>query len=113
MAPPPAGRQQGQALKLVWLPLAQQLRFAQLDYIAEQNPHAALRVDSEITRQVRSLQDHPDMGCVGRVKGTRELVIQRTPLILVYRVRPGDSRIEVLRVLHGAQQWPPVRDPTL
>jgi toxin ParE1/3/4 len=94
-------------LKLVWLPLAQQLRFAQLDYIAERNPHAALRVDSEIEQQADRLQDHPDMGRMGRVKGTRELVVQRTPFILVYRVRPTASRVEVLRVLHGAQQWPP------
>ena len=94
-------------MKLVWLHLAQRLRFAQLNYIAQQNPQAALRVDSEIEQQVDHLPEHPDMGRSGRVKGTRELVIQRTPFILVYRVRAKDSRIEVLRVLHGAQQWPP------
>lgn len=88
------------------MPLAQRLRFAQLDYITEQNPHAALRVDIEIEQQADHLQDHPDMGRVGRVKGTRELVIQRTPFILVYRVRPRAARVEILRVLHSAQQWP-------
>lgn len=88
------------------MPLAQRLRFAQLNYIAEQDPHAALRVDTEIEQQADRLRDHPNMGRVGRVKGTREMVIQRTPFILVYRVRPRAARIEVLRVLHGAQQWP-------
>lgn len=94
-------------MKLVWLPLARRLRFAQLDYIAERNPRAAMRVDDEIEQQADYLQEHPDMGRAGRVKGTRELVIQRTSFILVYRVRPRAKCIEVLRVLHGAQQWPP------
>ncbi|MBS0461571.1 MAG: type II toxin-antitoxin system RelE/ParE family toxin [Proteobacteria bacterium] len=92
-------------MRLVWLPLARQLRFAQLDYIAERNPQAALRVDEEIEQQANHLQEHPDMGRVGRVNGTRELVIQRTPFVLVYRVRPRAKCVEVLRVLHGAQQW--------
>lgn len=82
------------------------MRFAQLDYSAGQNVHAALRMDIEIEQQADYLQDHPDMGRAGRVKGTRELVIQRTPFILVYRARPRAARVEVLRVLHSAQQWP-------
>ncbi|MDN5844319.1 MAG: type II toxin-antitoxin system RelE/ParE family toxin, partial [Alcaligenaceae bacterium] len=43
----------------------------------------------------------------GRKRGTRELVISRTPLVLVYRVRPRLAKIEIMRVLHTAQQWPP------
>jgi toxin ParE1/3/4 len=62
-------------------------------------------VDSEIEQRAGHLKDHPDMGRMGRVKGTRELVIQRTPFILVYRVLASVSRVEVLRILHGAQQW--------
>jgi hypothetical protein len=41
-----------------------------------------------------------------QVKGTRELVISRTPFIAVYRLL-GTQGIEVLRLMHGAQQWPP------
>lgn len=63
-------------------------------------------MDTEIGQQASHLQDHPDPGRMGRVRGTRELVIQRTPFILVYRVRARTSRVGVLRVLHGAQQWP-------
>jgi hypothetical protein len=44
------------------------------------------------------------MGREGRVKGTRELVIGRSPFIAVYRIK--GKRIEILRILHGAQQWP-------
>ena len=39
----------------------------------------------------------------GRVKGTREIVV-RPNYVMVYRV--SGKVVEVLRVLHVAQQWP-------
>ncbi len=89
-----------------WLPEAIRNRFDQLDYIAEDNATAAADQDDEIERQVKMLNDHPKMGRPGRVKGTRELVISSTPFVLVYRLK-GTQRIEVLRLLHGSQLWPP------
>ena len=89
-----------------WLPQAVRNRFDQLDYIAESNPLAAADQDEEIERQVNMLCDHPKLGRPGRVKGTRELVISSTPFVLVYRLR-GSQRVEVLRLLHGSQLWPP------
>ena len=75
-----------------------------IDYIAQDNPRAAVHVGDEIERQVEMLIEFPNMGRIGRVEGTRELVISDTPYVVAYRVR-GDSVI-VLRVLHGARQWP-------
>jgi toxin ParE1/3/4 len=75
-----------------------------LDYIAEDDPSAAARIDEAIEHQTDMLAQHPLMGREGRVKGTRELVISRSPFIAVYRVK--GKRIEILRILHGAQQWP-------
>jgi toxin ParE1/3/4 len=43
------------------------------------------------------------MGRLGRVPGTRELVIPETPFILPYRIQ-RDS-IEILAVIHGARKW--------
>ncbi|MFT4247036.1 MAG: type II toxin-antitoxin system RelE/ParE family toxin [Pseudomonas sp.] len=94
-------------MKLVWLPRAQQLRYAQLEYIAETDPLAAVRADEEIECQAELLPDNPNMGRPGRIEGTRELVVGRTPFILVYRVHPEAGRIEIWRLLHGAQRWPP------
>lgn len=94
-------------MRLVWLPTALQLRYAQLDYIAGENPQAAVQMDEEIERQAELLLGHPDMGRPGRINVTREWVVQRTPFILVYRVRAEIQRIEIWRVLHGAQRWPP------
>jgi toxin ParE1/3/4 len=58
----------------------------------------------EIERQIGCLCDFPEIGRLGRLAGTRELVINRTPFIAIYRTRP-DS-IQILRLLHGAQLWP-------
>jgi plasmid stabilization system protein ParE len=40
----------------------------------------------------------------GSTKGTRELVIVRTPYIAAYRVKK--ESIQILRVLLGARLWP-------
>ena len=89
---------------LVWLRRAISDRDAQLDYIAERNPLAAVDQGDKIADQVDQLIQHPKMGRPGRKEGTRELVISGTPFICVYRIRA--KRIELLRLLHGAQQWP-------
>ena len=96
-------------MKLEWLLRARTARQAAIDYIAQENPRAALGQLEEIERQTDLLPLQPDMGRPGRKKGTRELVINRTPFILVYRVKKRAGRIEVLHFLHGAQQWPKAR----
>ncbi|WP_296445474.1 type II toxin-antitoxin system RelE/ParE family toxin [Rhodoferax sp. UBA5149] len=89
---------------LTWLRRALNDRDAQLDYIAQDNPLAAVSQGDRIDEQVDQLLQHPQMGRPGRKQGTRELVISRTPFIVVYRVK--GKRIELLRLLHGAQMWP-------
>lgn len=73
-------------------------------YVAADNPQAAERIFRRIRDAVRSLAEQPNRGRPGRVPGTRELVVTGTPYLLPYRVR--EQAIEVLRVYHGARQWP-------
>lgn len=73
-------------------------------YIAEDNPQAAAQVAAQILQAVERLPANPGIGRPGRVMDTRELVIAGTPYLVPYRVM-GDL-IVILRVLHGAQQWP-------
>lgn len=89
---------------LVWLKRALNDRDAQLDYIAQDNPLAAVAQGDRVEDQVDQLLQHPNMGRPGRKQGTRELVISRTPFIVVYRIK--GKRIELLRLLHGSQKWP-------
>ena len=74
-------------------------------FIAADNPKAADQVLSQIIESVGQLSGHPRMGRVGRVKGTRELVILNTPFIVAYRIKE-ESSIQVLAVLHGKRRWP-------
>ncbi len=68
------------------------------------DPLAASSQDQDIEQQTNLLATQPEMGRVGRTKGTRELVISRTPFIAIYRIK--EERIEILRFLQGAQKWP-------
>jgi toxin ParE1/3/4 len=53
---------------------------------------------------VGSLARFPHRGRPGRSPNTRELVFPGLPFLAIYRIR-GDG-IEIVRILHGAQNWP-------
>ena len=91
-------------MQVQWTVSAGLDREAAIDYIAKDNLSAALSQLDEIEGQTDRLANYPNLGRPGRVKGTRELVVNRTPFIVVYRIK-GEF-IQILRVLHGAQQWP-------
>ena len=91
-------------MRLVWSLFAQADRDAIFDYIEADSPHAAITVDDRIRVQVEGLMQFPEIGRPGRIEETRELVILSTPYIAAYRIT-GDT-VRILRVLHGAQQWP-------
>jgi toxin ParE1/3/4 len=97
-------------VKLVWSPFALSDRDAIFSHIEADNPRAAVRVDEQIDVAVRRLIEFPESGRPGRIAGTRELVVPRTPYIAAYAVVPGMVRI--LRILHGAQIWPEYIVPT-
>jgi toxin ParE1/3/4 len=97
-------------MRLTWRPQARRDRSEAIDYIAERDPIAALSQLDRIEEQTDMLLRHPKLGRPGQVKGTRELVISRTPFVAIYRLL-GTQGIEVLRLIHGAQQWPPAAAP--
>jgi toxin ParE1/3/4 len=92
-------------MKIVWSPEAIQDLISLRAYIAEENPAAARRIVLRVLHDVEHLlADNPQMGRPGRVPGTRELVVPRTPYIVPYRVQR--ATIQILRVFHGARRWP-------
>jgi toxin ParE1/3/4 len=74
------------------------------DDIAESHPESARRIAQTIVEGVAALHTFPNRGRTGRVEGTRELVFVPLPFVAVYEVHED---VQVLRILHGAQQWPP------
>ena len=75
-----------------------------IDYIADDNPDAAQRLKDDLEARIARLPEHPELYRAGRVPGTGEMVV-RSSYVVIYA---ADARaITILRVLHGARQWPP------
>jgi toxin ParE1/3/4 len=91
-------------VEVIWLSRARQHLAEIIEYIANDNPTAAISVRRRIEDAAHTLAAHPDMGRQGRIDGTRELVIHGLPYIIPYRVRYG--RVENLAVIHAARRWP-------
>ena len=92
-------------MNLTWTRPAENDLTEILDFIAEDDPSAAVGTIDRIEAVALRLIDFPLSGREGSVPDTRELPIPGLPFILIYRVR--EASVEVLRVLHGARQWPP------
>jgi toxin ParE1/3/4 len=97
-------------VKLAWSAFALSDRDAIFTFIEADNPAAAITVDERIVAAARRLIDFPGSGRVGRIAGTRELVISGTPYVAAYVAT--ESAVRILRVLHGAQEWPETISPS-
>ena len=101
MSPEPPGERHRE-LEIVWsrralARLAEIRRFVALD-----KPDTATRLAARIVSVVAVLRTHPNLGRAGVESGTRELVIGRTPYIVI--CRSGRRRITILTVWHGQQK---------
>ncbi|NEJ00227.1 type II toxin-antitoxin system RelE/ParE family toxin [Rhizobium ruizarguesonis] len=93
-------------MKLVWRAKAESDRKKAIQFITDQNVGPISQLD-EIERQTDLLIDQPEIDRPGRIDGTRELIISRTSFIVIYRVRQKIKQVEILRLVRGAQKWPP------
>jgi toxin ParE1/3/4 len=75
-----------------------------LDSIGRDRPQAARIVGARIQEAVAKLGEYPLLGRQGRIPGTRELIVPRTPFIVPYRLQ-GET-VEILSVFHAARLWP-------
>ncbi|WP_395067725.1 type II toxin-antitoxin system RelE/ParE family toxin [Paraburkholderia silvatlantica] len=95
-------------MKVCWSPLALADREATFNFTVTSNPRRAVVWDERISASVRRLRLFPNLGRVGRVSGTRELVVESTPFVLAYRYE--NEALTILRVLHSARRWPDTVD---
>ena len=91
-------------MRVRWLRRALSNLDEEAEYIARDDPDAAVRTVERIATSVERLAIHPALGRAGRVPGTRELVVSGTPYVVPYRVR--GATVEILRVFHAARKWP-------
>jgi toxin ParE1/3/4 len=74
------------------------------EYIQTQNPEAARGIIDRIEKVINQLQSFPMSGRPGRRANTRELMVTRTPFLVVYRV--SEEFVEILSLFHTSKQWP-------
>jgi addiction module RelE/StbE family toxin len=91
-------------MRLRWTTPATQDLYNIVSHIQQNNSDAAGRVAQTLYDGCDKLGDFPRRGRKGRMEGTRELVFAGLPYIVVYRIQ--DQDLEILRIYHGAQDWP-------
>ena len=91
---------------IYWLERAAEDLYRIVSQLEETNPEKAEQLYRAVHDTATNLAYFPQLGRVGRVKGTREAVVPGAPYILPYRDVAADNRIEILAVLHARQAWP-------
>jgi plasmid stabilization system protein ParE len=74
-------------------------------FIAAESPNAARRIKEATERTGNDLGAIPT-GRPGRVSGTYEKVVQQTAYLMAYSVSGDSSTVTILRIIHGARDWP-------
>ena len=87
-----------------WLRVARQNLDDEATSIAQDDAAAASRVVARVLEAVAQLAHQTGLGRPGRVPGTRELVVLKTPYLVPYIV-DGDQVI-ILRVFHTSRRLP-------
>lgn len=90
-------------MKLEWRPQAFDDRERIMDFIARDNPQAALDLDALFEEKVGALIEQPKLYRSGRMKDTREAVAHPN-YVLVYKV--SGNTVTILRALHTSLAWP-------
>jgi len=74
-----------------------------LDFISDHSEIAANEMADLIDHSTSNLPNHPYLYRIGRVDGTREMVVHAN-YVIVYRVLV--DAIDIVAVLHTRQQYP-------
>ncbi len=92
-------------MEVIWTPEAEQDRAMIWDYIARDNPIAAIGMDRLFSQAAARLTQHPQLGKPGKIPCTRELIPHEN-YRLIYEIE--SKRVWILALVHTARRWPPV-----
>jgi addiction module RelE/StbE family toxin len=90
-------------MKLEWSEASRQDMNALFAYLDARNPQAADKAEVAIFATAEELLVFPKVGRLGRVQGTRELVVTGTPYLLIYAINA--ETVLIVRALHTAQKF--------
>jgi addiction module RelE/StbE family toxin len=92
-------------MRVHWTNAARRHLQAIHDYIAQDSKRYARRMVDRLTRRSQKLADHPLLGAKAKKyedQDIREVVVRKNRMF--YRVKA--DQIDILAVIHGAQQLP-------
>lgn len=93
-------------MRVVWTDPALWDREQIFDFIAQDNPDAAVNMDDLFTVAAASLATLPERGRPGRVPRTRELLVHKH-FILVYGIDRQNETVYIVAVMHTSRKYPP------
>jgi toxin ParE1/3/4 len=92
-------------VEIVWSPRARQRLREIREYVAKDKPGAAEKLAVRIVAAVQALRKYPHIGRAGPDPEIRELVIGKTPYIVLYKI--GSSVVTINTIWHAAQKRGP------
>ena len=91
-------------MNIVWSKRSKGHLNSLFEYIAVEDQKAAQAIVARIIEVAEViLTHHPETGRKGRVLGTKELIISRTPYVLAYTIK--NNTISIVAVWHTSRQW--------
>jgi toxin ParE1/3/4 len=75
-----------------------------VEYLHGESSGGAIPIRRRILAMVERIGQMPYSGRIGRIEGTREGVVPRSPYIVVYEI--AGQAVEILGIWHGARLWP-------
>lgn len=91
-------------MKLRWTPNAAEDLESIYVYLREHRPEWAESTIRSLYRTALSLRTMSDRGRTGKMPGTKELVLDRMPYIIVYRI--SGQVVELIHFNHTSQNRP-------
>jgi plasmid stabilization system protein ParE len=97
-------------MTIIWSQPASDSFYSHIEYLLARTPSGARNVKSAVMDAIGLLEHTPFMGRPGRWENTRELVIEKHPYIVAYRLNV--DIVEILYIHHTRQDWPTGSEPS-
>lgn len=94
-------------MKVIWTLEAEQDRDDIWNYIAADNPLAAVDMDELFSDAAARLATYPMLGRPGGIPGTREFISHENYL-LIYEI--SQETVWILALVHVSRLWPPAHE---
>lgn len=91
-------------MRVIWSAASVRHLQEAVEYLQGESTRGATTTRRRILETARRIGQMPFSGREGRIEGTREAVVPRTPYVVVYRV--SAHTVEVLGIWHAARFWP-------